>query len=144
MNLENLTVICAGDEEYPIKSDRINLIKVGVVNNERLLSVFYSCSDFFVLSSFEESFGQTPLEAMACGIPVVAFPCGVTKELINDKNGIRCTDFSVDALVDGIKLAVGRKYNGEVIRKDVIERFSYDRIGRQYEELYVKVLNNEI
>ena len=96
-----------------------------------------------MLSSFEESFGQTPLEAMACGVPVIAFPCGVTKELINEANGVRCKNFTVGALVEGIQVAMSRQYDGEAIRKDVAERFSYDRIGRQYLELYRNILEKE-
>lgn len=140
IKLDNITLLCVGSEEPPIKTSTINIVKVGVINNERLLSVFYSCADFFVMPSFEESFGQTPLEAMACGVPVVAFPCGVTKELINENNGVRCADFTVDALVEGIKTAMGRQYDEEAIRKDVIERFSYERIGRQYLDLYNRIL----
>lgn len=144
MKMDNVTLICAGDEELPQKTTEINVVRTGAIVNERMMSLFYSSADYFVLPSFEESFGQTPLEAMACGIPVIAFPCGVTKELINETNGVRCEDFTVDALVDGIKMVMGRKYDGGIIRNDVIGRFSYDRIGRQYKELYNKVLNKEI
>lgn len=140
LKMENVTLICAGDEEAPIGPSTIDIVKVGVINDEKSLSVFYSCADFFVLSSFEESFGQTPLEAMACGVPVIAFPCGVTKELINEANGIRCKEFTVESLVEGIKAAMGGQYDGETIRRDVIERFSYERIGKQYLELYKSIL----
>ena len=95
---------------------------------------------FFVLASSQETFAQVPLEAMACGTPVVASPCGVIPELINDQNGIICKDFTVESLVEGIQAAMNRHYDRERIRKDVVERFSYEKIAEQYVNLYESIL----
>jgi glycosyltransferase involved in cell wall biosynthesis len=92
------------------------------------------------MPSYQEAFGQTPIEAMACGTPVITFPCGVSQNLINQDNGILCDDYTVDSLVKGIKLAMSRNYNREKIREDVINRFSYQKIAKQYVELYDTVL----
>jgi glycosyltransferase involved in cell wall biosynthesis len=110
------------------------------VGNNRLQSPYYSAANYFVMPSFQEAFGQTPLEAMACGTPVVSFPCGIASDLINENNGIVCEDFTADALANGIKTAMSREYDPKIIREDVINRFSYDKIAQQYIELYKKVL----
>ena len=80
---------------------------------------------------------------MSCGTPVISFPVSGARDLINEKNGVVCDDFTIDALVNGIKLAMTRKYCREKIREDVINRFSYAKIAKQYIELYKSVLNKK-
>lgn len=134
-----VTLICVGSGNIPVQTD-LNIVKTGPIVNERLMSLAYSAADYFVMPSYQEAFAQTPLEAMACGVPVIAFPCSGTEELINDKNGIRCQDFTVESLYEGILLAMGRKYDSELIRQDVINRFSPERIAQQYIEVYQKAV----
>ena len=139
INRSNITLICLGKyNERPQTS--FNIRCEGFVSNSRLQSLYYSAADYFVMPSFQESFGQTPLEAMACETPVIAFPCGIAPELINDKNGVMCDNYSVDALYLGIKKAISKSFNKEEIRKDVLARFSYDIIAKQYIDLYNEVL----
>ena len=80
------------------------------------------------------------MEAMACGTPVIAFPCSGARDLINDKNGVVCEDYTVDALQGGIEKAIKHKFNGEEIRTDLLNRFSYDIIAKQYIELYKSLI----
>jgi glycosyltransferase involved in cell wall biosynthesis len=52
--------------------------------NDEMIAKLYSSADVFIFTSYKESFGLPPLEAMACGVPVVTTDCG----------GIR--DYAVD------------------------------------------------
>lgn len=48
----------------------------------------YCAMDVFCLTSHREPFGLTVVEAMACGIPVVGFPCvGGVNEILNETTG---------------------------------------------------------
>jgi glycosyltransferase involved in cell wall biosynthesis len=134
LNNPNITLLCVGKGELP--KSAVNIVGTGTISNPRLMSVAYSASDLFVLPSFQESFGQAPVEAMACGCPVVAFPCGIIDELITPESGVRCPDFGVESLVEGIQTALDTKYDREEIRMDVVERFNIIRIAEQYIELY--------
>ena len=139
INRSNITLICLGKyNEKPQTS--FNIRCEGFVSNSRLQSLYYSAADYFVMPSFQEAFAQTPMEAMACGTPVIAFPCSGTDDLINTTNGIVCDDFTVEALYNGIKKALSFKYDNVSIRADVISRFSYDIIAKQYIDLYNEVL----
>ena len=139
MNHSNTTLICLGKyKNMPKASFKIRC--EGFVSNSRLQSLYYSAADYFVMPSFQEAFAQTPMEAMACGTPVIAFPCSGAKDLINYENGVVCEDFTVDALKDGITTALKHNYNSDEIRQDLLNRFSYDIIAKQYIELYKSLI----
>ncbi len=131
----NITLLCIGPGELPIDPS-FHTICIGKIDNEDVLAALYSCSDRFVMPSFQEAFAQTPLEAMACGVPVIVFPCSGTEELINDDNGVRCKDFTVEALFLGIKESLKRQYNNHKIRNDVMSRFAPRLIAEQYLQVY--------
>ena len=114
---------------------------IGQVANQRLMSMLYSAGDFFVMPSEQEAFAQTPIEALACGLPVIAFPVSGTEELINDCNGVRCGGFDIASLTEGIKVAMSRVYDKTQIRDDVVKRFDIATIVSQYIKLYEELLS---
>lgn len=130
----NITLLCVGKGNLP--ESPIDIIGTGSISIPQLLSVAYSASDLFVMSSYQEAFAQTPLEALTCGCPVVAFPCSGTEELITPNNGVRCSSFTVESLVVGLQKTLSTHYDCEAIRNDVIERFNIHKITKQYIELY--------
>jgi glycosyltransferase involved in cell wall biosynthesis len=134
LNNPNLTLLCVGKGNLPKSS--VDIIGTGPISNPRLLSIAYSAANLFAMPSYQEAFAQTPLEAMSCGCPVVAFPCSGTEELITPADGVRCSDFTVESLVAGIQKALETQYNREAISKDVVERFSISKIAGQYIEMY--------
>ena len=134
MQPHDITLLCVGKGVVPKCS--FNIVGTGAISNPRLMSVAYSASDLFVMPSYQEAFAQTPLEAMACGCPVGAFPCSGTEELINNANGIRCQEFTEEALSDSIMAALATKYDRHAIREDVVERFNILKIANQYIDLY--------
>lgn len=142
LKIPNTVLVCLGNyTNIPQTSFEIRC--EGFVGNNRLQSLYYSAADFFVMPSYQEAFAQTPMEAMACGVPVIAFPCSGANDLINQDNGVVCDDFTVESLVKGIHLAQGKKFDSEKIREYVLNKFSYDRIARQYVELYESVLHHK-
>ena len=136
---KNKMLICVGDNTNSselFSPTDYQIIQTGLIEDQYLLSLYYSAADYFIQCSFEESFGQTPLEAIACGTPVVAFPTGVIPELINGGNGVVCHDFTVDALLEGIKIAMQKTYDSKKIREQVLSYYSYEKIAQQYIKLY--------
>ncbi len=89
------------------------------------------------LIGFEEPFGLSVVEAMACGTPVIAYRRGSMPELIED--GV--TGFLVDSFDKAIS-AVGRvgEIDRAACRRAVAERFTVDRMADQYLDLYRKLL----
>ena len=140
MHIPETILLCMGNYKKTVNAS-FKICCEGFVSNNRLQSIYYSAADFLVMPSLQETFAQSPMEAMACGTPVIAFPCSGTRDLINDKNGVVCDDFTIDALRKGISTAMIRNYNRDVIRQDLLERFSYNIIAKHYFKLYESVLS---
>jgi len=142
LSISNITLLCIGNGNIS-STTKINTVCVGQIQNENIISLLYSCADMFVIPSFQESFGQTTIEAMSCGVPVVTFPCGIAQEIINDTNGVVCSDFTVPALVEGIQKALSIKYNPDAIRQNIINHFSSKKIANEYISVYNHVLEQK-
>lgn len=117
-----------------------NVIEMGFKDTAESLCEVFSACDLFAMPSKHEAFALTPMQAMACGLPVVAFPVSGTSELINEHNGVVCTDFTVEALQEGIMTLMSRKYDAAAIRQDIINRFSPIDIADRYCSLYNDLL----
>ena len=89
------------------------------------------------LIGFDEPFGYSVVEAMACGTPVIAFNRGSMPELIAD--GV--SGFLVDD-VDGAVAAVpaSAALDRAAIRAHAVERFGVARMVDAYLEAYEAVL----
>lgn len=137
-SIPNKLLICCGrDNEQTERSEvHFPIIYMGEVKDLQILAKLYSASDFFIQASFEESFGQTVVEAMSCGTPVISTMCGIAPELISSFNGILCTGYDSDSLRLGIEQGMTQTYNNNQIRQNILENYDYTIIGKQYVSLY--------
>lgn len=89
------------------------------------------------LINFDEPFGLSVIEAMACGTPIIANRRGSMAELI--EHGV--TGFLVDNLNEAVT-AIERvvEIDRGACRRAVAERFSVERMADQYFELYRSIL----
>jgi N-acetyl-alpha-D-glucosaminyl L-malate synthase BshA len=103
-----------------------------------------SCSDLFLLPSEQEAFGLVALEAMSCGVPVVATRTGGIPEVVtHGESGYLAPVGDVEAMAEfGIGLLLDQdrwREASRAARRDA-ERFSAERVVSQYEEYYREVL----
>ena len=107
-----------------------------------------AAADVFVLSSRWEGNPLSVMEAMAAGKPVVATAVGGVPELVEDGvSGILVPPQSPEALAEAmIRLAQDpalRQRMGQAARERAQERFSVERMAREYEQLYAKLLEGQ-
>jgi glycosyltransferase involved in cell wall biosynthesis len=83
-----------------------------------------------VIMAGEEDFGIVPVEAQACGRPVVALARGGTLETVTDgETGVLFAEPSVESLADALRRIGALSFDSARIRSSA-ERFSKDRHAR--------------
>ena len=89
------------------------------------------------LINFDEPFGLSVIEAMACGTPVIATRRGSMAELI--EHGV--TGYLVDTPEEALA-AIDRSgdLDRAAVRRHVAKRFSIDRMADSYVSLYREIL----
>ncbi len=101
----------------------------------------YVNSSLFVLSSRFEGFGMVITEAMACGLPVVAFDCpwGPRAIITDGEDGLLVENGNVEALAD----ALARLMGNETLRRSMaeagvrnVQRFSLESIAGRWKSLF--------
>ena len=98
------------------------------------LPPFLRAGDLLVHASVWEAFGQVLIEAMACGLPVIAVDRGGPATIVDDPaTGWLVGPDDVEALAAAIVAAVedgeDRRRRGERAREDAVSRYSWPRLG---------------
>lgn len=126
---EDVSLLLFGNSSALLKSTR----SFGLVQDERLMPFILNSADLFVGTATEEAFGQTLLEASACGIPVVAFDRGgVSDVVVNEETGLLVKDLSVDELYVAIERLLADASLRESLGKNARKRVeSYFTLTKQ-------------
>ena len=104
------------------------------------LPTFLRAGDVLVHASEREQFGQALIEAMACGLPVIAVDRGGPATIVGDSGagwlveaGDR--DALAAALVEAVNDAGERQGRGRLAREHALAHYSWERIGAELAEL---------
>ncbi|MGC1479121.1 MAG: glycosyltransferase family 4 protein [Chthoniobacterales bacterium] len=118
-----------------VDGDRVEFL--GEVGPDRRGELLGRASGLLHLINFDEPFGLSVVEAMACGTPVIAIERGSMPELIADGE-TGCLVRSVDEAVS----AVGRleDLNRERVREVARERWSVERMVDDYLRVYAEIV----
>ena len=118
-----------------IDGDRI--VYRGVVGGQERLDLLGKSRGLLHLIGFDEPFGLSIVEAMACGTPTIAYRRGSMPELI--EHGV--TGFLVDSFDEAVA-AIGRlgEIDRAACRRAAEQRFTVDRMADEYLALYRRIL----
>ena len=141
-----LIIIGNGKEKNNLQA-QIN--ENGLQNNIHLLGAkskqeiaeLLNRSHVFALPSISENFSVAVLEALACGLPVVASICGGIKECIDEKNGLLFKVNNLEELSQCLKCMFDHygEYNRKAIADNCIARFSSEVIAKQLTKIFEEV-----
>ena len=146
---DDLKLIIIGDEisKYPALRQSVHKHKLDKhvrflgFQPMETLAAFYRLARAFVFPSLYEGFGLPPLEAMACGAPVVTSNVSSLPEVAGGA-ALLVDPYDADAIADGIVRAV----TDEALRADLIARgqerarsFSWAQSVRKIHEIYMEV-----
>jgi glycosyltransferase involved in cell wall biosynthesis len=114
-----------------------NVVFTGRLSDLEIAQHYARCRAFILPG--EEDFGITPLEAMACGKPVVAFGRGGAREtILEGKTGVFFQEPSDDALLDAVSRLEAGTWNRTDIRAHALT-FSPERFAER-----LRVLSSRI
>ncbi|MCX7610560.1 MAG: glycosyltransferase family 4 protein [Ignavibacterium sp.] len=145
-NRKNIGTILKIAEKFERENTKISFILVGKIGHggkkfikeiqkrrnvihllnidDNFLNKLYNISDVFLFPSLYEGFGYPPLEAMQCGLPVVASNNTSLKEIISE-GGILVDPLDVEAIYLAIKKLLDDKAFRLKISKLGLERANY-------------------
>lgn len=113
---------------------------LGYVTNELEIISIYNSADVYVLPSLEDNLPNTIMEAMACGVPSVAFKTGGIPEMIDhQKNGYLAKYRDADDLAAGIHWALDEADKDAVAQnclRKVSANYSQRTVAMKYIEVY--------
>lgn len=117
-----------------------NVEFIGTINNEDLVQLFNE-SDFFVSTSKIETFGVAIVEAMSCGLPIVATYSGGPETFVGEQVGVLAQHSSED-IAKSIEYMLNnyRNYKRIEIRNNVIKNFSEDKYLERMKKIYDKLI----
>jgi glycosyltransferase involved in cell wall biosynthesis len=142
-------LVLVGDGPERLPAERL-CVQLGVeddvlfLGNQECIEGILPLADVLLLPSEQESFGLVCLEAISCGVPVVATNVGGTKEVIqHGQTGFLHDPFDVEAMVASVMELIDdpgrRRSMGELGRKVATEKFSTADIVKRYVDLYERV-----
>src|SRR5579859_3447276 len=127
------------DEEVAPRIDDDRVRFIGTVGPAERVSLLGGAHALLHLISFEEPFGYSVVEAMACGTPVIAFRRGSMPELVDDGSaGFLVTDV-VEAVVAVEKAST---LDRSAIRRQAVARFDKARMIDAYLDAYEIVMRS--
>lgn len=120
------------------------ITSIGSIPHSEMPAV-YQHADILISPSIREAFGLSVAEAMACGLPIVAFNTSSIPELVEHGHGGYLTDiYDVKSFAGYInKLADSRQLRrqmGEYNRAKVEEKFTLNRMIEEYRLLFEETL----
>lgn len=121
-----------------------DIIQVADITDEELRAL-YSSALALVFPSLYEGFGWPPLEAQACGCPVVASPLGSLSEIL-EKGGILIDPKNKEGYAETInRLAGDREFRKVEIKHghSNAERFDAKRTVSEYHSIYKKLIGRK-
>lgn len=143
--IKNLNLVIGGTPDFKTrnkfekwKEKHEDILFLGFIP-EKEIPYYYSMADIFVTYSYTcEGFGLTPIEAIACGTPVICSSLDVFKEILED-NAIFVKPQSPKLLSESfIHLLQNEQKREELITKaqKFIKRYTWENVGSELEKVY--------
>lgn len=134
-----LKIIGEGPEEKRLKKIANSNIEFLGWQKDEVLLVYYNKCKALIFPG-EEDFGIVPVEANACGTPVIGYKKGgILDSIIENETGIFFYPSTEDALIQAIKKFESLSFSPQKCRENAI-RFSFERFLREIKQFLNLVL----
>lgn len=135
------------DKVYQHHLDSLKDSSVVLLGAKDNIADYMAYCDAFVLTSFHEGMPISVLEAMSCGLPVIATPAGGLKSMVRDEvNGFIAEDFTKTAFVKVLRSYIDldqsqKQRIAAENKKAFSEKYSISVCAARYLSLYTDTTN---
>jgi glycosyltransferase involved in cell wall biosynthesis len=142
--VSELFVLSVGQGTLPRESD-VRGLSISTLQTEEQIAVAYNAADVFVLPTLQDNFPNTALEALACGVPVVAFNVGGVPEIVREGcTGMLAAKNDVEGLARAVTTLLNELQRREEMavncRRVAIAEYALDVQASRYVELYERLM----
>jgi UDP-glucose:tetrahydrobiopterin glucosyltransferase len=114
---------------------------LGFLSTAQMQQALRQCRAMLMTPRWVEAFGNVAIEALACGVPVIAYRRGGPAEIIQDgKTGFLVEPDSVAGLVDAI--ARLNEINRYTCRQQAEAEYSLEALGDRFERWFLEILQS--
>lgn len=137
------TIMLVGLQKHQIPANApANIIPLGRTESDRELADYYNMADIFINMSYEETFGLTSAEALACGKPIIVMDSTANPELVTEDTGIAVPNRETKTLLHAIETVEAKGLDSYapacVSRAETC--FEKTVMARKYIEAYREIL----
>ena len=143
-NVPDANLVVAGDG--PLRQELAGLAENRLGGRYRQLTVpaadmpaLYRSADVFLHLSRDESFGNVFVEAMACGVPVVAYDLPRTRWILGDQGSLARSE-TTEELSQRIEEATSQRGSGSAALVERAGQFDWAPIAAQYRSFLEQVV----
>jgi glycosyltransferase involved in cell wall biosynthesis len=143
MSDKRLVVIGEGPSLFKVKAKAKSNIEILGYQPDAVICTYLQNAKAFIFAA-DEDFGILPVEAQACGTPVIAYgKGGVLETLINMRTGIFFKEQTTTSLINAVQEFERSQgsFNSDVIRQNA-EKYSKGRFKKEFMDLMGKIVVN--
>lgn len=141
--IKNKTFYLIGNVDEGIKNEPIpsNVKMIGEISRNEVINKMLN-ADLFIFPSYSEGFPNAVLEAMACGLPIVASKVGAIPDMIEDGGGLLVNPKDKEMLIDAVKRIEDHKIREKMSiwnKEKVRNCYTVDIVVKQIMDIYMNM-----
>ena len=139
-------IIMIGLKTEQIRNLPKRIIGIEKTQNQKELAQYYSMADVVLNLSYQETFGMTTVEGMACGTPGIVYNKTASPELVTLETGRVVRAGNIEELVAAIYelKSLGKTSFRQACRNRAVTCFNKDKQFGEYIQLYNEILKNGV
>lgn len=146
-NHKKLVFVCLGQSGEDIPTGEGLLIQPGRIIDPVQMVLYYQAADIYIHAAFDEAFGKTVTEAMACEVPVVATAVGgIPEQIKNGENGFLVSKENAISMAQAVQALINdpdlRSRMSKAGRETVLIKFTLKQQVSQFLDWYAEILED--